>query len=73
MDADIKSCYEQLNRSYKAFEHKGKPMTKLQVKRCLEYGLASGMKSVSEIPDSIIDSIIKTKIYDKQKRIRRSI
>jgi hypothetical protein len=60
MDADIKGCYEQLNRSYRAFEHNGKSMTKIQVKKCLEYGLASGMKSVSEIPTEIIESIIKS-------------
>lgn len=58
MDADIKGCYEHLDKSYKAFEHNGKPMTKKQVKRCLEYGIASGMKSVSEIPDNVIESII---------------
>jgi hypothetical protein len=58
MDADIKGCYAQLNKSWKAFEHNGKPMTKSQVKRCLEYGIASGMKAVSEIPDNVIESII---------------
>ena len=28
MDADIKGCLNQINKSYKAFEHKGKRMSK---------------------------------------------
>lgn len=59
MDADILGCYQQLNKSWKAFEHKGKQMTKIQVKKCLEYGIENGLKAVSQIPNSIINEIIK--------------
>lgn len=58
MDADIQGCYNALTKSYKAFEHNGKSMSKIQVKKCLEYGIACGMKLVSEIPDSVVQSII---------------
>ncbi len=58
MDADIKGCYEQINKSWKAFEHNGKKMTKIQVVKVLEYGLAFGHKSVSEIPDRVVNSIV---------------
>lgn len=59
MDADIKGCLNQLDRSYKAFEHNGKRMSKIQVKTILEYGLSKGYVSVSQIPDAEIDRIIK--------------
>jgi len=58
MDADIKGCLNQLDRSYKAFEHNGKRMTKIQVKTILEYGISKGYVSVSQIPDVEIDRII---------------
>jgi hypothetical protein len=58
MDADIKGCLNQINRSWKAFEHNGKPMTKSQVKAVLEYGLSKGYVSVSQISDVEVESIL---------------
>ena len=58
MDADIQGCYNAINKSYKAFEHNGIPMSKIQVKKCLEYGIVNGMKLVSEIPEDVIQNIV---------------
>jgi len=58
MDADIKGCLNQIDRSWKAFEHNGKPMTKTQVKTILEYGLSKGYKSVSQITDEEVERLI---------------
>jgi len=59
MHADIKGALEQINKSYRAFEHNGKSMTKYQVKKVLEYGLKKGYKYTSEFSDSEVDEIIK--------------
>jgi len=58
MDADIKGCLNQINRSWKAFEHNGKPMTKTQVKKVLEYGLSKGYETVSQITDQEVNKIL---------------
>lgn len=55
MHADLKGALEQLNKSYKAFEHKGKSLTKLQVKKVLEYGLSKGYKTTAELTDDDVD------------------
>lgn len=59
MNADIKGALEQINSSYRAFEHKGKRMTKQQVKKVLEYGLVAGYKHTGEIPENEIDAILQ--------------
>lgn len=59
MRADIQGALDQLHFSWKWFEHKGKPMTKQQVKECLEYGKKKGYKYTSEIPYDVIDYIIE--------------
>lgn len=59
MDADIKGCLDAINKSYKVFEHKGKPMTKTQVKKVLEYGLSRGCDSTSQLSDEEVDKILK--------------
>jgi len=58
MDADIKGCLNQINVSWKAFEHNGKRMTKTQVKAVLEYGLSKGYEVVSQITDFDVDKIL---------------
>jgi len=58
MDADIKGCLNQINRSWKAFEHNGKPMTKLQVKAVLQYGISKGYESVSQITNEETDLVL---------------
>lgn len=58
MDADIKGCLNQINKSWKAFEHNGKAMTKTQVKAVLEYGLSKGYEVISQITDFDVDKIL---------------
>lgn len=58
MDASIKGALKLINRSYKAFEHKGKSMTKDEVKRILEYGLSKGYEFTSQLSDEEIDAIL---------------
>lgn len=58
MKADIKGALQQLNISYRAFEHRGKRMTKEQVKKVLEYGLAKGYKHTGEFTDKEVDNIL---------------
>jgi len=58
MHASIQGALAQINRSWKAFTHKGKPMTKEQVTKVLIYANAKGYKSTSELTDVEIDKII---------------
>ena len=58
MDADIQGCLNSINRSWRAFEHNGKPMTKIQVEKVLEYAISKGYKFVSEITDEEFDNVI---------------
>lgn len=58
MNASVKGCLAQLNRSWKAFSHNGKAMTKQQVKSVLEHAISKGYETTNEIPDSEIDRIL---------------
>ncbi len=58
MVADIKGALEQLNKSYRAFEHRGKSMTKEQVKKVLEYGLEKGYEHTGQLTDKEVDAVI---------------
>lgn len=58
MDADIQGALNQIDRSWKCFEHNGLPMTKSQVKAVLEYGKQVGYETVSQITDKEISEII---------------
>lgn len=58
MNADIQGALSQLKTSYKAFEHKGKRMTKYQVKRVLEYGISKGYTNTGQLTDDEVDKII---------------
>ena len=60
MHADIKGALEQLNTSYRAFEHKGKRMTKQQVKNVLEYAVEKGYKSTEQLSDDEVDSVLSS-------------
>ena len=59
MHADIKGALAQLNRSWKAFEHRGVPMTKNQVKVVLTYANARGYKTTEELKEEEVDKLIK--------------
>ncbi len=58
MNADIKGALAQINTCWRCFEHNGEKMTKNQVRKVLEDGIAKGYKTTSEIPDEEIDKII---------------
>jgi hypothetical protein len=58
MNADLVGALEQLEKSWKAFEHKGKPMTKEQVRKALVYGIKKGYKHTGELTDEDIDSAL---------------
>jgi len=61
MNASIQGALNQINKSYKAFTHKGKAMTKQQVKAVLEYGLKQGYDNTSQLSDSEVYKIIQSK------------
>lgn len=58
MNADIKGALEQINKSWKAFEHDGKPMTKEQVRACLTYGLSRGYEHTGQLTDDDIRLVL---------------
>jgi len=58
MDADIKGALRNLNDSWKAFEHNGRPLSKKQVEGILKYGIFKGYKSTSEFADGEIDGLL---------------
>ena len=58
MNADIIGALKQINKSYRAFEHKGKPMTKEQVRKVLKYGLNKGYKHTGQLSDEELDETL---------------
>lgn len=60
MHADLAGALEQLDRSWKAFEHKGRPMTKEEVRKVLIAGIEKGYKSTSQFSDEEVDKILLT-------------
>jgi len=58
MHADLQGALNQLSKSWRAFTHRGRPMSKEQVKRCLEYGIKKGYKTTAELKDEEVDKII---------------
>ena len=61
MHADIQGALNQLNKSYKAFTHKGNRMSKSDVKKVLQYALSRGYKSTSELTDSEVDDVLNAR------------
>ncbi|MBC7845588.1 MAG: hypothetical protein H7Y10_03755 [Flavobacterium sp.] len=59
MHADIKGALAQLDKSWKAFEHRGVPMTKNQVKVVLTHANAKGYKTTAELKEDEVDNLIK--------------
>lgn len=62
MQADIVGALEQLDRIWKAFEHKGKPMTKEQVRKVLVHGIQKGYEHTGQLTDEEVDSVIAEEI-----------
>lgn len=58
MDADIQGALDQINTSYKCFEHRGKKMSKEQVRKVLEYAKQVGYKTTAELKDREVDEIL---------------
>lgn len=58
MHADLRGSLNQLNKSYKAFEHRNNKMSKREVKAVLEYGLKKGYKTTAELSDDEVDKIL---------------
>lgn len=61
MHADLKGSLRAIEKSWKAFEHNGKPMTKNQVIKVLEYGIAKGYKTTKDFKENEVDEILKSK------------
>lgn len=58
MNADCKGALAQINKSWKAFTHNDKPMSKAQVKAVLEYAVKKGYDHTGLLSQEEIDSII---------------
>ncbi len=58
MNADIKGALVRINRTYRAFEHNGKPMTKEQVRKVLEYGISKGYTNTGQLSDEEVDKVL---------------
>ena len=61
MNADLTGALEQLDTAWKAFEHKGKPMTKDQVRKALIFGIKKGYKHTGELTDEDVELAIGLK------------
>lgn len=58
MHADIQGALNQINRSYKAFTHRGKRMSKDEVKKVLQFGLKRGYTTTDQFSDEEVDLIL---------------
>lgn len=67
MNADCKGALAQINKSWKAFEHKGKPMTKAEVKAVLQYAVQKGYSHTGMLTDEEVDNIFET-INQKERQ-----
>lgn len=58
MDMDLKGCLEY--NAYYPIDfviHRGRTMTDIEARTVINYGLANGLKSLSEIPDEVADAV----------------
>lgn len=60
MHANLKGALAHLNKSWSAFRHNGKPMTKAEVKAVLQYGISKGYESTEQLTDPEIDQVLAT-------------
>lgn len=60
MHADVKGALAQINKSWRSFEHRGKRMTKQQVKIVLEYAISKGYQTTASLSDDEVDEILNT-------------
>ncbi|WP_198675441.1 hypothetical protein [Pleomorphovibrio marinus] len=59
MHADVNGALAQINKSWRAFTHKGSPMTKEEVRKVLQYAKDQGYKSTAELSEYEVDRIIR--------------
>ncbi len=60
MNADCKGALKQINKSWKAFQHNGKQMTKRQVKAVLTYAVyVKGYEHTGQLSKKEVDEIIE--------------
>lgn len=62
MNTALIGAFEQLNNSYRAFKHKGKSMSKEQVRAVLIYGIKKGYKHTGELSDDEVDGVLSSLI-----------
>lgn len=60
MNADCKGALAQINKSWKAFEHRGKPMSKAEVKAVLQYAIEKGYEHTGMLSDDEVDNILQS-------------
>lgn len=58
MRADLQGALKHIDKCYRVFEHKGKRMTKQQVKAVLEYGIKQGYETTAELSDKEVDAVL---------------
>jgi hypothetical protein len=58
MHADIKGSLKNINKCWRFFEHRGNPMTKIEVLSILKYAISKGYKTTAELSESEIDSLL---------------
>jgi hypothetical protein len=58
MNADCKGALQNINKSWKCFVHRGKSMSKKQVKSVLEYAVKKGYDHTGILKDEEIDKIL---------------
>jgi ribulose bisphosphate carboxylase small subunit len=69
MHADLKGALEQINRCYSAFEHRGKRMSKEEVRKVLKYGIDKGYKTTAELKDEDVDKVLGWSICYKSDKV----
>jgi hypothetical protein len=75
MHADVKGALAQIDKSWKAFTHNDKPMTKEQVRAVLQYAIGKGYDSTGQLSDEEIDHILFGKIklpYDTAVEVSKA-
>ena len=58
MHADLQGALSQINKSWKAFIHNGKPLSKKQVKHVLESGILKGYKTIADFKENEVDELL---------------
>ena len=62
MDCNIQQALNELDKCYQAFEHRGQPMYKWQVKQILTQALEEGYEYISEIPYEAVQKVINKNV-----------